>query len=144
MRRQQIVETVHCDKCGEETTDPSTFTVEVRARGAPLRRTIDLCPADAPLVAELHEMLRHVAVDDRNPHVVTCPLCNDSFGWSGMSNHLVQGHGAAVVQPSKCPDCGTKTSSPTAMIAHRRHKHGYDHIAALAASVPSPTRKRRR
>lgn len=144
MRRQQIIETIECDQCGEEVDEPHSFNVEIgRAKihggGVPIRRTVDLCPDHARVVVELHELLRRVG---RAPVVATkregterCEVCGADVPTIYICSHIVKAHGGKAPMPRTCPDCGKECERPT-MLAHRKMAHGYDHRAALLASLP--------
>ena len=148
MRRQQIVETVECDKCGTETTEPSSWIVEIgRAddHRHTIRRGIDLCPEHSTAVVELDELLRRVYNPPRDGGAVeSCPLCDARLPAPRVSAHLVKKHKASAPQPPQCPDCDKLYSHPASLIAHRTYTHGYDHRSTLLASVASPKRQRRR
>lgn len=152
MRRQQIIETVECDHCGEETDAPIVYVIEIcragQSGGSPIRRTLDLCPQHAQVVAELHEVLRRAGrpVTSRTaaPTLTDCPICSESIRAAGMSVHLIRAHGASARQSPQCPDCDQPLKSQAGAIAHRTNIHGYSHVAELIASVTSPKSKRAR
>lgn len=148
MRRQHIVETVTCDQCDAESTETTTYTVEIATKGAPLRRTLDLCPEHALALDELLATMRKLPGPGRvvSIGIVACPVCDAQVANAAMSQHLIAKHGATAPQPARCPDCDAPPhSSATALIAHRKHQHGYEHRAALLASLnTSPKRRRAR
>jgi endogenous inhibitor of DNA gyrase (YacG/DUF329 family) len=146
MRRQQIIETVECDQCGEVVDEPHSYTVEIGPAaprgGAAIRRTIDLCPDHARAVAELHELLRRVG---RVPASIQrdtsrCEICGADVPAIHIGGHIIKAHRASAPQPPTCPDCGKPYARSNAMLYHRRTAHGYDHRAALVASVAQPKR----
>lgn len=152
MRRQQIIETIECDDCGEETDKPVGYTVEIgrtgMSGGAPIRRTLDLCDKHAKPVAELHELLRRVrpvAAGQRRASnsngVEHCDVCGADVSAAHICSHIVKAHRAHAPMPPECPDCGKIYDRPT-MLAHRKSVHGYDHRVALLASLPTSKRAR--
>lgn len=147
MRRQQIIETIECDDCGAVTDQPIGYTVEIvrtgQSGGAPIRRTLDLCEIHAKPVAELHELLRRTG---RVPIVAQrdttrCEVCGGDVQSMHICSHIVKAHGGHVPMPRECPDCGKEYERPT-MLIHRKTAHGYDHRAALLASLPTSKRAR--
>lgn len=63
---------------------------------------------------------------------VACPVCEIDLRRDAIGAHLREVHGAKLVQPTKCPDCGNKITHGAGMSTHRTKVHGYNHIAELA------------
>lgn len=119
--------------------------------GAPIERLVDVCPTCAPPIVELHELLRRLPNNlggaPRQTNVgerMACSVCGDEVAQSHLSSHIVKKHGVHLPQPPQCPDCD-RPYKPSMMLKHRASAHGYDHAAALIATLEaSPKRTRGR
>lgn len=161
-----------CEARGDHTPAETTPPILVVGNNRTVK-TLELCPAcRAEVLEPLVELLAEYGAEPDRPAMpvkgtakakaavnpaaympaaeqppenqATCPICRNVFVRAYLTGHLRGQHGAAVEQPTRCPDCGEVRDDRTIMIRHRVNSHGYDYIAALAASVHPPQGKRPR
>lgn len=154
-----------CDLCRATEEDARTeavqrFEVSVAKEGTTrtLMRAVDCCDKHQAQLLGLQEMVKKVGTPQRvkpteraeladraepDDDNMACPVCGRVMTRRAVIVHLVNIHKAKRPgQPAKCPDCRQLgTGGPQGMANHRRIVHGYDYVAATAATIAKNRRK---
>lgn len=150
---------------GEAAVSFLVNVVPIGALGrAPVPRRLDLCEPHSKPVLDVAELMKMGTIppapkaeEPSKPQPVPkprpepkpasseqrwggqrmpCPVCEMDLTNHAVVDHLLGIHGAKrIVQPKKCPDCGSRFDLGQAMATHRRKVHGWSHVAELVKRI---------